>query len=624
MCGIAGIIHKDNREVHVGALKKMTDALKHRGPDGEGQWVNETGNTGLGHRRLSIIDLSNAASQPMHYMNRYSIVFNGEIYNYLELKESLLQQGYSFTTSSDTEILIAYYDWKKEACLQVFDGMFAFALYDNKEQKLFCARDRFGEKPFYYHYKPGQYFYFASEMKALWAAGVEKNVDPVFIYNYITGGFLYDPSDLSKTFYNNIYSLENAHYLQLDTVNIKFSTKQYWNIDLQQDFDPVSTEKVKERFRFLMLQSVERRLRSDVPVGSSLSGGLDSSLIVSLIERINQNKVPQNTFSARFPGFKKDESAYMDMVIKTTNVIPHAVIPGDDGLIKEIDTVFYHQEEPFGSSSIYAQYCVMRLAKENNVTVLLDGQGADEVLAGYHSYFPVYFNELKRTNKALYGKEKNAYEHMFADTHNYTAESSSMLSIIRQYSPAAVKQLKIWRQLKRQLKDREFSKDFFSTYRGKQFIEPHMPATLNAYLKQNVAPSLHTLLRYADRNSMSQSREVRMPFLNDELVSFIFSLPACYKIKDGWTKWVMRYSFEEWMPKEIAWRKDKIGFEPPQQDWMANDDFKKLIMSNIELLVKERILDKTVLNRPVIAQQVNDTGNNHTWQYLMAGKMLEG
>jgi len=624
MCGIAGIIHLNTREVNVDGLKKMTDTLSHRGPDGEGQWISDSGNVGLGHRRLSIIDLSNAAAQPMHYMNRYSIVFNGEIYNYIELKQELLQQGYTFNTASDTEILIAYYDWKKEACLQAFDGMFAFALYDNKENKLFCARDRFGEKPFYYHYKQGEYFYFASEMKAIWAAGIPKKVDPVFIYNYITGGFLYDPLDLSKTFYSNISCLENARYLDLDISTLRFTVKQYWDINLNNLCQYDSPDLIKEKFQFLMEQSVERRLRSDVAVGSSLSGGLDSSLIVSLIDRINNNKVQQNTFSARFPGFHKDESVYMDMVIKNSNVIPHTVVPDNNGLIKELDTVFYHQEEPFGSSSIYAQYCVMRLAKENNVTVLLDGQGADEILAGYHNYFPVYFNELKKTDRPLYLTEKAAYENMFANTHNYTVEGHPVVSLMRQYSPAAMKHLKIWRQRKREFKNRQFSKDFFTAYRDKQFIEPAMSPTLNGYLKQHIASSLHTLLRYADRNSMSQSREVRMPFLNDELATFIFSLPASYKLKNGWTKWIMRYSFEDRMPKAIAWRKDKIGFEPPQQDWMADAGFKDLIMSNIELLVKERILDKNVLNKPVMAQQVNDNGNIHSWQYLMAGKMIDG
>jgi asparagine synthase (glutamine-hydrolysing) len=174
MCGIAGIISANKNEVNHKQLKAMTDAIAHRGPDGEGKWISADGNLGLGHRRLSIIDLSIDGAQPMHYYERYSIVFNGEIYNYIELKEQCLKQGYHFHSQTDTEVLLALYDWKKQACLELLDGMFAFAIYDNKTKELFCARDRFGEKPFYYSYEPGKHFVFASEMKALWAAGVEK------------------------------------------------------------------------------------------------------------------------------------------------------------------------------------------------------------------------------------------------------------------------------------------------------------------------------------------------------------------------------------------------------------------------------------------------------------------
>lgn len=622
MCGIAGIIAVDKNEINLHRLKTMTDILAHRGPDGEGHWLSDNGHVGLGHRRLSIIDLSNGASQPMHYMGRYSLIFNGEIYNYIELKEILLKKGYSFSTSSDTEVLMAYYDWKKEGCLDALDGMFAFVLYDNKENKIFCSRDRFGEKPFYYYYKSGEAFYFASEMKGLWAAGLPKEINNSFIYNYITSGRIEDPLNPSATFYKNIVSLEQATCLTLDVESLQITIKKYWDIDINSKINNNPPDDIKSEFAFLMEESVSRRLRSDVTVGSSLSGGLDSSLIVCLINKLNSGRVQQNTFSARFPDFKKDEGKYMQLVIDSTNVSPHFIYPNENGLVEDFDKLMYHQEEPFGSSSIYAQYCVMQLAKENNVTVLLDGQGADEILAGYHSYFPVYFNELRRKNKEAYHAEKALYEEMFADSFNYTAEPNRFITLLQQHSPAAITKLKKWRENYREIKNQQFTNDFFSTYRNDFFKDLKPPDTLNGLLKQQTMVNLQQLLRFADRNSMAHSREVRLPFLSADLVSFLFSLPPSYKIKEGWTKWLMRTTFDSLLPKEIAWRKDKIGYEPPQYNWMENTSFKDMVMASANTLVKKGILNKKILEKPVIPHQVNDYANNYAWRYLIAGKML--
>ncbi|MEO6254704.1 MAG: asparagine synthetase B, partial [Ferruginibacter sp.] len=214
MCGIAGIISVDNNDVNKQRLKKMTDIIAHRGPDGDGHWISSNGQVGLGHRRLSIIDLSHEADQPMHYLDRYQLVFNGEIYNYLELKETLQKQGYTFTTASDTEVLLALYDRDKEDCLQWIDGMFAFVIYDEKQNEIFAARDRFGEKPFFYNYIPGKHFLFGSEMKCLWGAGVEKKVNNRMLYNYLTWNYLDNPNDLSETFYENCTRLPHSHYIK--------------------------------------------------------------------------------------------------------------------------------------------------------------------------------------------------------------------------------------------------------------------------------------------------------------------------------------------------------------------------------------------------------------------------
>jgi len=266
MCGIAGIISRDPNEVTVERLKKMTDIIRHRGPDGEGEWISENGNVALGHRRLSIIDLSHLASQPMHYLERYTIVFNGEIYNYIELKKILLQQGYTFKSESDTEVLMALYDRDKESCLRLLDGMFSFVIYDKERNEIFAARDRFGEKPFFYSYEPGKDFLFGSEMKCLWAAGMDKKVNNQMLFLYLEHGELQHRQDPSKTFYNNCFSLLHSHYLKLSIGNTKLSIKKYYEIDYRNIDHAITEEVAVETFRELFYTSVSRRLRSDVTV----------------------------------------------------------------------------------------------------------------------------------------------------------------------------------------------------------------------------------------------------------------------------------------------------------------------------------------------------------------------
>jgi len=250
MCGIAGIIATDSREVSVDRVKRMTDVLSHRGPDGEGQWVSSEGNVGLGHRRLSIIDLSVAGSQPMHYVNRYVISFNGEIYNYLELREQCVGKGYTFNTQTDTEVLMALYDWKGTEFLDMLDGMFSFALYDQQEKKLFVARDRFGEKPFYYLHIPGKCFLFASEMKALWAADVKREINNEMLFNYLQFGYITNPNDKAETFFQDIKQLPQAHFIEVDVTKVSFSIKKYWDIDYTIQDMSITEEPASNRFRY--------------------------------------------------------------------------------------------------------------------------------------------------------------------------------------------------------------------------------------------------------------------------------------------------------------------------------------------------------------------------------------
>lgn len=624
MCGIAGIINSDPTKVTAERLKKMTDIIRHRGPDGEGQWISETGNIGLGHRRLSIIDLSHNADQPMHYLGRYTIVFNGEIYNYVELKITLLKQGYKFRTESDTEVLMALYHRDKENCLALLDGMFAFVIYDKKLNEIFAARDRFGEKPFFYSYKAGEYFLFGSEMKSLWAGGIPKKINNLMLFNYLSKGYLRNTEDQSKTFFDTCQSLPHGHFLKFSVANLSIIIKQYYDINTAQIDDSITETQATKQFSTLFFTSVNRRLRSDVPIGSSLSGGLDSSLIVSVIDQLKKGSVQQQeTFSAVFPEFVKDERKYMDLVISTTNVSPHFVSPNDDDMIKELENLCWFQEEPFGGPSIYVQFCVMRLAKENNVTVLLDGQGADEILAGYPAYTSTYFRDLELNYNSIYRDEMSCYKKLHFNNSINPLFTKNAEYYLRKWFPKKVYYAKKLQTYLEQKREKVMSLDFFhSNISGLYKGNSEVGNSLNkALYTSTMRGDLQTLLRYADRNSMANSREVRLPFLNHELVDFLFTLPPHYKIHKGWSKWIMRQASQNILPKKIQWRLDKIGFEPPQKKWYENPLLIEKIMESRKLLVNERILDKNILSKKPRGNAATEK-TDKSWEHLMAANLL--
>lgn len=535
MCGIAGIYGKRNK-IRYSDLKLMGDKLAHRGPDGEGIWINEPDNIGFLHRRLSIIDLSDHGNQPMHYADkRYTITFNGEIYNYIELKEALVDKGYRFVSDSDTEVLLALYAEKGKDCLADLDGMFAFAIWDDREKELFLARDRFGEKPLHYAFIDGA-FCFASEMKALFAIGASAVTSPDRIYKYLESNVLIDEEDPAGTFYKNVRQLDGANFMIVKDAAIQ-KIDRYWSLDHVSMNDRISLTDATERFKELLAGSVKRRLRSDVPVGSSLSGGIDSSAIVLLANQMRSDRQIQNTFSARFRNFDKDEGRYIDMVIaKATDVSRHDVYPDIDQLIGEIETLSYHQEEPFYSGSIYNQYCVMRLAKEFNTTVLLDGQGADEQLGGYLHYYAHHLTHMITRQPLEFLRERKGYQ-----------------KIHKALQPYRIPRRLPWMVMKKYIFNSEYAFD-----KDVRWL----------LMKDTTTTGLKALLRYGDRNSMAFSREVRLPFLNHELCEFIFSLPTNYILREGWTKYILRKAVEGFVPEDITWRKDKIGFEPPQEDWV--------------------------------------------------------
>lgn len=597
----------------------MADSLVHRGPDGEGFWINNISNAGFAHRRLAIIDLSEAAAQPMHYLDRYTIVYNGEIYNYIELRKELKKAGYHFNSGSDTEVILAAYDFYKEECVQYFDGMFAFAIWDDQEQQLFAARDRFGEKPFYY-YAEKNMFAFASEMKALWAAGIDKTPEHKMILNYITLGYVQNPADKAQTFYKDIYSLPAAHYLRYHAAEGTINIENYWNID-KQAFIRISEEDAIEKIDSLFSSSVFRRLRSDVPVGASLSGGLDSSSIVYYMQQQIRNVANKyKTFSAIFPGFEKNEHAYVQEVVKKLQVDNFTVVPTAADLIRDFKKLCYHQEEPFPSSSIYAQYRVFDLAKSQRVKVLLDGQGADEVLAGYHKYIHWYLQEMVSRYRFSDIKKEKISLHA-----NNIPFRWGVKNIMAAFLPSHASIALEKKEYQRIIHHNDISKNMLGYLKGREWEGIHKPVVtkLNDILYFNTMQhGLEELLRYSDRNAMAHGLEVRLPFLNAELVQFIFSLPSHYKISNGYTKSIFRKMMDQKLPDSIVWRTDKIGYEPPQKIWMEDKDMKEYVYTAKQKLVKEDILKAQVLQKKSRSLHAHDA-DNFDWRYLCVAEMLK-
>lgn len=625
MCGITGLLSNAPEGVACGILQGMTAIIAHRGPDGEGHWINANGQVGLGHRRLSIIDLTKGGHQPMHYADmRYTITFNGEIYNYIELRERLSQKGYRFKSASDTEVLMALYDAERENCLASLDGMFAFAIWDEVEQTLFFARDRFGEKPFHYCFEPGKRFLFGSEMKSLWAAGVPKVIDNRMLYRYLVHNEIMDEDDLSVTFFENIKRLKPGYYGIVHLPSFRLSIKQYWSIEADREAPGQTLEQASEKFRELFFNAVSLRLRSDVPFGSSLSGGLDSSAIVCAINHLTQrNGGTMHTFSARFPGFKKDEGEHINKVLACTRTIPHFIYPDENDLLSRIKEVAWHQEEPFGSASINVQNEVMKAARESDIKVLLDGQGADEVLAGYHFYFKPFFYELKHRNKAVYKTQLSKYHQLHAtNTINNVVYNDSLKERIKDLMPVTIqKQFREMNNRRKITKGGILNRDFMDANMVGSSKSWTTHKGLNNSLKTSTTGSgLQELLRYADRNSMQHSVEVRLPFLSHHLVEYIFTLPSEFKMFDGWNKYLMRMALKDILPAEITWRKDKIGYEPPQQQWMDGQRAKEMIRDIKESLVKDRILDINVLNTEIPADSSIYQDTN--WKILQVGMTL--
>lgn len=615
MCGIAGIISSTPSH-SLDEVRKMGAALQHRGPDGEGYWANPDGTVLLAHRRLAIIDLSDAAAQPMHFSNGLTIVYNGELYNYKELRSDLIQKGYHFKSNSDTEVILAAYDHYRESCTGYFDGMFAFVIWDEARQKVFAARDPFGEKPFYYHYNPSQKtFCFASELKAFPAIGLPLTVDESQLVVYLAIGSTSSHPDNSQTFYKDFFKLPAGHQMHFSPGDHP-TPCPYWQLKIAES-KIISEEEAIEQFRYLLAKSVSKRMRSDVALGTSLSGGLDSSSIVAFIHQLPEkpDQYEQHSFTAGFPGFEKDESKYAKEVAQQFHLYQHMITPDGEDFAREIEALILHHEEPISSASVFAQFKVFAKAKEQGVTVLLDGQGADELLGGYDRYRQWYLQELLSKGQFHKFQEEKIAGH--------TSTHWSYINYLAAFFPnltATELQERALRQAKQQA---SIEPSFIKKHMRKELFHKPVVRTLNdLLLYDSCSGRLEELLRYADRNSMYHGREVRLPFLQKDLATFLFTLPSSFKIKNGFTKWLLRKTMESQLPASIVWRKDKVGFEPPQKDWMKQARLLEMIRK-----AKETLVDKGVIKPAVLLEKIQPHESyaavTTDWRYLVAGVLYK-
>lgn len=562
MCGISGIINLKGKEVSPSDIQSMMSAMKHRGPDDEGVFVHQ--NLGLGFVRLSIIDLSPAGHQPMKSTDeRFTIVFNGEIFNYVELREELKLKGYVFKTDTDTEVLINSFKEWGEDCQHKFNGMWAFALFDKQENTLFISRDRYGIKPFYY-FQNEDIFAFASEIPSLLKVLPEKpEANNQAIFDYL----VFNRTDQShETFFKEIYKLQHGHSMSInlkDKIEIS-KPKQWYNLKTEIDKRKGNRLTLGE-FKKLFSDAIKMRLRSDVPVGVCLSGGLDSSAIVSTLIK-EFGKTDLNTFSAVYEkGQFGDETAFIKLYECELKHMFYTT-PTKDSLLQDIKKFVAIHAEPIPGTSPYAQYKVMELA-QGKVVVTLDGQGADEMLAGYHYFFGFYFKDLFRHFRLA---------RLLKEMFKYLQIHKSLFGI----KTFAYFLLPSTLRTKARVGEKAYlNKDFVNKYSKTNAIASNLYAanSLNEALINHFEYKLEHLLKWEDRNSMAFSLEARVPFLDHRLVEASLSADSRDIIVNGMTKAPLREAMKGILPDKIRLRTDKMGFGTPQDEWFRGTDFQILV-----------------------------------------------
>jgi asparagine synthase (glutamine-hydrolysing) len=556
MCGIAGYISVDGHQVSEELMQRMVDQVAHRGPDGSGIW--RCAGVALGHRRLSILDLSELGHQPMvHEETGRVISFNGEIYNYIELREALKADGYGFRSGTDTEVILKAYDRWGAACVERFNGMWAFAIYDPKERIVFCSRDRFGVKPFYYAHT-GRALVFGSEIRQLLPFLGKTEGDAGVLAGFLESRVAEHPT---KTFFSGVHKLPGGHNLIYDLAARKYSIRRFYSLEIDPVCARMGLNDATESFRSLFEDAVRLRLRSDVKVGTCLSGGLDSSSIATLAARRYRADSHQcfSAITAISEDPATDESSFARMVVEREGLDWIAVRPTYDDFREVLGPVVRAQEEPFASASIIMQYQVMRAARRAGIPVLLDGQGADEGLLGYDRYFADLFAHLLHGGSLL-------------------KALGFLRGLGRNGRPGALR-IMLWNLL-------YFHAPHIRRFvmsRQRRILKPEYMARIHVNGSADRAYSslfemqkveieqtnLPALLRYEDKNSMWHSVETRLPFLDYRLVELVTSLAVDHKLHDGWGKFVLRAALGAEMPKQVSWRKNKFGFEAPEARWTS-------------------------------------------------------
>jgi asparagine synthase (glutamine-hydrolysing) len=572
MCGICGIINFNQSPVEETSIRQMMHIMKHRGPDDDGVFMD--GNIGLGYVRLSIIDLTSAGHQPMEdNSDRYVMVFNGEIYNYIELKEEL-KGKYHFKTHTDSEVLLAAYIVWGDACLHKFNGMFALAIYDKQNKSVFIARDRFGVKPFYY-IQTKDYFAFCSEIPPLLTL---LNQKPKPNYQSIFDFLVFNRTDQTEqTFFEEVKKLQHGHQCKIQNSELKI--KKWY--DLREQVKNNTGFKDAKEFRELFNSSIGLRLRSDVPIGVCLSGGLDSSSIVSVLLQ-DYDKKELNTFSAVYnKGQTGDETDYIH---EYSAFLKNMYYTSPDALSLEKDLMTFVKAhgEPVPGTSPYAQFKVMELAK-GTVVVTLDGQGADELLAGYHYFFGFYFKGLLkhvRLRKLCY----ELYQYLIKHKSLFGIKSFIYFLLPKHMCTKA-----------RVTKNGYLKKDFINRYENNNSIASNLYGSsgLHDALIDHFEYKLEHLLKWEDRNSMWFSLEARIPFLDYRLVEKALATSINLIMNKGMTKNILRESMKGIVPEKIRMRRDKTGFETPQNEWFKSVAWEKIIR---ELINSESFKNRNLID----------------------------
>lgn len=577
MCGFAGwICFNENHFINNDPVKNLSiilNSIKHRGPDGEGKYFwgydnlkfnPETFKTksftydcriAFGHRRLSIIDLSDAGFQPIADENEeFFIIFNGELYNYIELREKL-ENKFNFRTKSDTEVLLAAYMNWGDKMFDKLDGIFSFIILDKKNKKIFGARDHLGVKPFYYYFENGL-FLFGSEPKVISSILPERlNLNWQTSSEFLLAGL----SDHSEdTFFKEIKQIPVSSFFEISLPNRDFKIKSYWrNPELNYSGNE---EYFIDNYNKVVSTVIERQLRSDVKVGSSLSGGIDSGTIVKTINTLLSDKASEyNTLTFSFPGFEDDESEIAKKLSQNLGMNWIKVEPSLSSIKEDLNKMTLNMEEPFSSLSMFAQYKVMESAKENNIKVMLDGQGGDEIYLGYPRLAQRgYIEHLKRLNIFRFIKEWQLLKKNLS-----ISMSRSLLGNIYFNS----KKTAIWKA------NKDFSQyvnqDYLSNYRKDLIDDVFAPKSLiEKQIDELKYYCLPRLLKYADRNSMVFGVELRVPHISQLMMSYYLSIPINLRIKNGWTKYIVRKSMNGKLPDEIIWSNVKRGFDIPQSFWI--------------------------------------------------------